>query len=212
MLRSSFILAAALLPCSLLAQTPTPATATVQASPENAATRLDAARIDLPALIECRQQLADFHYLAPALVDPLQAVALGWRPLPQANLFMTEFELNTPISVFGHPTHHIAFTGDSIIALLDLPDPRPLARQLELETAIDTPAKAMFGKELVSLDETDPATGVALVRSVVLNVSNVASHPGKTLVGCAYSLDLLEDPEEPAPGTGQAPSVDAALR
>ena len=162
--------------------------------------QLDPARIDLSALIECRNELADFHYLAPALSNPLQAVALGWRPLPQANLFMTEFMLNTPITVFGHPADHIGFTGDSIIAVLDLPDPRPLAKQLELETAIDTPAKAMFGKELVSVEEPHAEAGVTFIRSVVLNVSNVASHPGKTLVGCSYSLDLAEDPEgEDAP-------------
>lgn len=157
--------------------------------------KLDPAKIDLAALAECKRELADFHYLAPALSDPLQAVALGWRPLPQANLFMTEFMLNTPISVFGYTTDHIAFTSDSIIAILDLPDPRPLARQLELETGIDTPEKALFGKELVSEEEQDPATGTALIRSVVLNVSNVSSHPGKTLAGCSYSLDLAEDPE-----------------
>jgi hypothetical protein len=157
--------------------------------------KLDTARIDLPALIECRQQLADFHYLAPALADPLQAVALGWRPLPQANLFMTEFVLNKPVSVFGHNTDHIAFTGDSIIAILDLPDPRPLAKQLELETAIDTPAKAMFGKEVSSTEDRDEGTGTVYIKSAVLNVSNVASHPGKTLVGCSYSLDRAEDPE-----------------
>ena len=157
--------------------------------------QLDPTQIDLTALIECRQQLGDFHYLAPALLNPLQAVALGWRPLPQANLFMTEFKLNTPITVFGNATDHIAFTGDSIIAVLDLPDPRPLAKQLELETAIDTPAKAMFGKELVSDEERDEALGVTFIRSVVLNVSNVASHPGKTLAGCSYSLDLAEEPE-----------------
>jgi hypothetical protein len=157
--------------------------------------KLDASRIDLAALIECRQTVADFHYLAPALADPLQAVALGWRPLPQANLFMTEFVLNKPVSVFGHSTDHIAFTGDSIIALLDLPDPRPLAKQLELETAIDTPAKAMFGKEVSSIEERDQATGTVYIKSAVLNVSNVASHPGKTLVGCSYSLDRAEDPE-----------------
>ena len=34
-----------------------------------------------------------------------------------------------------------------------------------------------------------------MIRSVVLNVSNVSSHPGKTLAGCSYSLDLAEDPE-----------------
>lgn len=176
---------------SLALMLPLPLLAQAAAAEE----KLDVSRIDLAALIECRRTLADFHYLAPALADPLQAVALGWRPLPQANLFMTEFTLNAPVSVFGHSTDHIAFTGDSIIALLDLPDPRPLARQLELETAIDTPAKAMFGKEVNSIEDRDPATGTVYIRSMVLNVSNVASHPGKTLVGCSYSLDLAEDPE-----------------
>ena len=176
---------------SLALMLPLPLLAQVAGSEE----KLDASRMDLAALIECRQTLADFHYLAPALADPLQAVALGWRPLPQANLFMTEFVLNKPVSVFGHSTDHIAFTGDSIIAILDLPDPRPLAKQLELETAIDTPAKAMFGKEVSSTEEHDQATGTVYIKSAVLNVSNVASHPGKTLVGCSYSLDRAEDPE-----------------
>lgn len=190
---------ALMLPLPLLAQAP--------ATEE----RLDASRIDLAALIECRQALADFHYLAPALADPLQAVALGWRPLPQANMFMTEFALNTPISVFGDRTDHIAFTGDSIIAILDVPDPRPLAKRLELETAIDTPAKAMFGKEVSSIEDRDEATGTVYIKSAVLNVSNVGSHPGKTLVGCSYSLDVAEDPEA-VPETAPAPNVDAAPR
>jgi hypothetical protein len=190
---------ALMLPLSLLAQT---------ATNEE---KLDASRIDLAALIECRQALADFHYLAPALADPLQAVALGWRPLPQANLFMTEFRLNSPITVFGDSTDHIAFTGDSIIAILDLPDPRPLAKRLELETAIDTPAKAMFGKEVSSVEDRDDATGTVYIKSAVLNVSNVASHPGKTLVGCSYSLDMAEDPEEATDDAPQ-PSVDAVPR
>jgi hypothetical protein len=170
--------------------------------------KLDASRIDLAALIECRQGLADFHYLGPALADPLQAVALGWRPLPQANLFMTEFQLTSPITVFGASTDHIAFTGDSIIGIIDQPDPRPLAKRLQLEAAIDTPAKAMFGKEVSSIEERDQATGTVYIKSAVLAVSNVSSHPGKTLVGCSYSLDRAEDPGEittPAP-----PTVDAA--
>ena len=162
--------------------------------------KLDPGRIDLAGLIECRSELADFHYLAPALMDPLQAVSLGWRPLPQANLFMTEYALIEPITVFGHKTEHIAFAGNSIIAVLDLPDPRPLAKQLELEAAIDTPEKAMFGKEVVSVEETDAKTGTGFIRSVVLNVSNVSSHPGKTLAGCSYSLDLAEDPAEESSG------------
>jgi hypothetical protein len=204
-MRLVLILLAAWLPLPLLAQapvTPPEKTATATNSADavtkpaaKPAEPLDPARIDLPGLIECKRELADFHYLAPALVEPLQAVALGWRPLPQANLFMTEFMLNTPISVFGHSTDHIAFTGDSIIAILDLVDPRPLARQLELETAVDTPAKAMFGKELRSHEQHAEASGTTLIDSVILNVSNVSSHPGKTLAGCSYIMDTLEEPE-----------------
>lgn len=162
---------------------------------------------DLAALIECRGELQQFHALAPALEEPLRAVALGWRPLPQANLFLTEFVLTAPIDVFGHSTGHIAFSGNSVLAIIDLADPRPLARKLELETAIDTPAKAMFGKELRSVEVADPESGEVLIESLVLNVSNVDSHPGKTLVGCSYSLDLPEEPEEAEPPQ-PVPSLD----
>lgn len=161
---------------------------------------------DLAALIECRGDMAGFMALGPALQDPLEAVALGWQPLPQANMFMTEYRLASPIRVFGHESGHIAFSGGSVMAILDLPDPRPLASELGLETAIDTPAKAMFGKELRSEESRDAESGQVLIESVILNVSNVSSHPGKTLVGCSYSLDLPEDaPDADAPVPDGAP-------
>ena len=164
---------------------------------------------DLAALIECRGDMAGFLALAPALQDPLEAVALGWQPLPQANMFMTEYRLASPIRVFGHESSHIAFSGGSVMAILDLPDPRPLAGELGLETAIDTPAKAMFGKELRSEESRDGESDQVLIESVILNVSNVSSHPGKTLVGCSYSLDLPEaapDADADAPEGAPAPA------
>ena len=170
------------------------------------AARAQAGATDLASLIECRGDIDGLTALAPALEDPLKAVALGWQPLPQTNMFMTEYRLASPIRVFGHGTDHIAFTGSSVMAILDLPDPRPLASELELETAIDTPAKAMFGKELRSEESRDAESGQVLIESVVLNVSNVSSHPGKTLVGCSYSLDLPEDaPDTDAPAPEGAP-------
>ncbi len=161
---------------------------------------------DMAVLIECRGEVAQFRALAPALEDPLQAVARGWRPLPQANLFLTEFVLTAPITVFGHTTDHIAFSGESVLAIIDLPDPRPLARQLELETGIDTPSKVMFGKEVRTVELADPQTGETLIESMVLAVSNVDSHPGKALVGCSYSVDRV-DPEPPEP----VPAVDTVV-
>lgn len=55
---------------------------------------------------------------------------------------------------------------------------------------MDNADKVMYGRELVSEDTTNPKTGEAMIESIVLSVSNVKSHPGKTVVGCGYSLDL----------------------
>ena len=144
---------------------------------------------NLAALIECRQRVADFAQIFPASHDPLKSVALGWRPLPSSNPFMTEFALLRPIAIFGHMTHQIAFSGGSIMAVLDLADPHPLAKSLHLVPAVDNADKVMFGRELLSRDTTNPATGIPAIESIVLNVATVHTHPGKTLVGCNYSLD-----------------------
>ncbi|MBN6151224.1 hypothetical protein JR065_12815 [Xanthomonas sp. AmX2] len=181
------------------------------AAPAATAAAVPAQAIDLPALLECRRSVAEFGALAPLLADPLKAVAQGWKPLPQTNLFMSEYELIRPIQVFGHSTTRIAVAGASVMAILDLPDPRPLAKQLQLEAAVDTPEKAMFGRELVSRDVADPKTGEAMIESIILSVSTVKSHPGKTLAGCSYSLDLPEDPSAPpAPDPLATPAPAAA--
>jgi len=166
---------------------------------------------DLAALIECRLGHADFMDYMPVLRDPLRAVALGWRPLPQSNPFMVEYQLNAPVTVFGRQSDHIAFAGDGVVAVLDLPDPRVLARELQLETGVDTPEKAIFGREARADTVTGPDGTAGWIETAVLNVSNVDSHPGKTLAGCSYSLDPPE-PAEPAaaPVVTAAPSPAAA--
>lgn len=186
---------------------------TATAAAEQPPAALDAppfepAKVNLARLISCQDQPEAFLSLAIAVQEPLNAVSLGWRPLPQTNMFMTEYALNQPVTVFGHRSNRIAFAGSAVMAVLDLPDPRPLAKQLELETAVDTPDKAMFGKELLSEEFQDPKTGKAMVRSAVLSVSNVTSHPGKTLVGCTYSIDPLEEeaPAEPAAPSPESPA------
>jgi len=168
-----------------------------------------AAPLDLAALIECRQGVSDYAAVAPVVADPLKAVANGLQPLPQTNQFLTEFRLATPLTVFGRQTEYVAVAGASIMAILDLPDPRPLAASLTLDNAVDTPEKFMAGRELVSRDVTDPRSGELLVESVILSLSTVKSHPGKTLAGCTYSLDLPPEEEAPA-GAPAAPPAAAA--
>ena len=160
-----------------------------------------ASSLDLPALIECRQGVVDHAALGPLLADPLKAVAQGLQP--QGNQFMSEYRLAQPISVFGVTTERVAVAGASVMAVLDQADPRPLAKRLELETGYDQDGKFMAGREVVSRDVTDAKTGEAQIESIILSVSTVASHPGKTLAGCTYSLDLPEPGAAPAaPATG----------
>lgn len=164
-----------------------------------------AAPLDLAALIECRQGLADYSAVAPVVADPLKAVANGLQPLPQTNQFMSEYRLAAPLTVFGQRTEYVAVAGASILAILDLADPRPLARRLALEDGVDNPDKFMAGRELVSRDVTDPRTGEPMIESVILSLSTVKTHPGKTLAGCTYSLDLPPEEEAPAPTATPAP-------
>lgn len=166
------------------------------------ASTASAAPLDLPALIECRQGVAEHAALAPLLADPLKAVAQGLQPLPQGNQFMSEFRLANPITVFGQQTERVALAGASVMAVLDQADPHPLAKRLELETGYDQDGKFMAGREVVSRDVTNPRTGEAQIESIILSVSTVASHPGKTLAGCTYSLDLPAEDEVPAAAAG----------
>ena len=161
-----------------------------------------AALPDLSALLECRLGYADFMAYMPVLQDPLRAVALGWRPQPQANPFMLDYRLNTPVTVFGRRSDHIAFAGDGVVAVLDLADPRVLARELKLETGVDTPNKAIFGLEAHAEEVAGPDGLPGWIESAVINVSNVDSHPGKTLAGCSYSLDPPETEEAEDAGAG----------
>lgn len=165
-----------------------------------------AAPLDLPALIECRQRVADYDALAPVVADPLKAVANGLQPLEQRNQFMAEYRLASPITVFGQHAEYITVSGASIMAILDMADPRPLAKGLKLEDGVDNPDKFMAGREVVARDVTDPRTGEPMIESIILSVSTVQSHPGKTLAGCTYSLDLPAEGEEEA-----APATDAPL-
>ncbi|WP_421570114.1 hypothetical protein [Stenotrophomonas sp. PD6] len=171
-----------------------------------------AAPLDIAALIECRQRVADYDAVAPVVADPLKAVANGLQPLPQSNQFMSEFRLAAPVTVFGQRTEYVAVSGASIMAILDLADPRPLAKALALEARVDNPDKFMAGREVVSRDVTDPRTGEPMIESIVLGLSTVKSHPGKSLAGCTYSLDLPAEEElpadaPPAPAAPLPPSV-----
>ncbi|MFT3968583.1 MAG: hypothetical protein QM690_22175, partial [Sphingobium sp.] len=126
-------------------------------------------------------------------------------------------ELPEPITVAGHyETRTIAFSSSAILAVLDLPDPDPLAKEQGIKNALDAdplidalsassqPSRAQIETEIsfrkfmgekVVKDETEPAEqegGFGAHTTITRTISNVQSHPGKTLYGCSYRMELLD--------------------
>ena len=144
-----------------------------------------------------------------------------WKQIGSDGGFILEYELPQPITVAGHTTRRIGFTGDSILAILDLPDPAVVARaenianEVDLEpliaelvasgkaTRAQVEAEFKFRKflgERIIKDETLPAGADADFGSrtvVARTISNATTHPGKTLYGCAYRLEVLDKDGKP---------------
>ena len=166
------------------------------------------ARPDLAALIQCQGDMERFRALHAPVEDPLAAIALGWSPLPRTNPFMAEYTLLQPLTLFEQSVDRFLISGGTVMAILDgeRVSPQVLASKLALEVALDEPYKFMAGREVISRDRLDAASGMTIIESAVLGVSTVSSHPGKVLAGCTYSLDLPEEEDVEA-----APRSDGSL-
>ena len=149
----------------------------------------DPATLDLAALIECRAEIKAYNGFAIWLVEePDAAAKLGWQKLASDNPFLEEYRLGSPVSVFGHATGNIAFTATGPMAILDDISPEQLAKRLGLSVSLASEGKFMAEKVIVDTKDVDGGTTFSTY--ITLNVSNVDTHPGKTLAGCSYKLDV----------------------
>ena len=169
--------------------------------------------------ISCRIGAADYMGFALSISDDEQGVAAarGWRKVAGKNPFLSEYELPAPIAVAGYTTRRIAFSGSAILAVLDLPDPvvvadrEGIANELSVNPLVDAviagqasgkqgaPFRKFMGEKVIS-EETEPATsdsGWSSRTVVTRTISNVTSHPGKTLYGCNYRTELLDKDGNP---------------
>lgn len=183
---------------------------------------VDPAKIDVRDAIACRLDAPAYNGFAMAVAgDDALAAKLGWKPVKSGNFLMKEYELPAPIVVAGeYSTRRIAFTSTGVLAILDQPDPAVVARKEKIENGMPTEglidtlvasgkvtraqaeAEIKFHKflgERVISDVTDPASGnhFRARTRIALNVSNVATHPGKTLYGCSYKIELLDKDGNP---------------
>ncbi|MGX7875820.1 hypothetical protein ACVDG5_026625 [Mesorhizobium sp. ORM6] len=149
----------------------------------------DPASLDLAALIECKADVPTYNGFALWLADePGAADTLGWKEVPSGNPFLRQYQLPALVHVFGFGTETIAFTATGPMAVLDTIAAPDLARQLDVPATVSTPDK--FLGEKVVAESTGDTGGMSLATRITLNVSTVDTHPGKTLAGCSYALDV----------------------
>ena len=149
----------------------------------------DPASLDLAALIECRADLSAYTGYALWLAgDPGAASTLGWKEVPSGNAFLRQYQLPAPAHVFGRETETIVFTASGPMAVLEGIAAPDLARQLDVPAMVSSPDK--FLGEKVVAESIEDSGGVSLATRITLNVSTVDSHPGKTLAGCSYAIDV----------------------
>jgi len=149
----------------------------------------DPASLDLAALIECRADVPAYNGFGFWLAgEPGAAERLGWKEVAAGNPFLIQYELPTKIRVFGRETASIVLTATGPMAVFEGVAAPDLARELDVPATVSTPDK--FLGEKIIVESTEDASGVNLATRITLNVSTVESHPGKTLAGCSYALDV----------------------
>jgi hypothetical protein len=156
----------------------------------------DPATLDLAKLIECRTyDVPQYNALAFWLMEDGGKAArarFGLVEEKSANPMLQAYALKAPLTVFGRQTRHIVFTSSGPMAVLDEADPHPVARELNVPAAIDQPGKFLGEREIAAKSDKDEGTGMVFNSRITLNVSTVTSHPGKTLAGCSYVIDMVE--------------------
>lgn len=154
-----------------------------------AADEFDPSSLDLARMIACEMTARDYNQFAMWFaVEPDAPGKLGWTPVESDNPLLGQFALPQPIEVFGHEVDTIVFTGTGPLALLSAISPRELAASLGVTAVVDTPEKFLGEKTL--LERTEEAGGATTETKVSLNVSTVDTHPGVTLAGCSYRIEV----------------------
>ncbi|AVA19945.1 hypothetical protein ACXHXG_06115 [Rhizobium sp. LEGMi198b] len=154
----------------------------------------DPSKIDLAKLIECTTyDVPSYNGFAMWLTGPESDEAMrrfGITEQPSTSLLLREFKLAKPITVFGRQTDRIAFASSGPLALINEADPHPLAKELGVTAAVDRFDKYLAEREIFSKKEQLENSDTVLHSRIALDVSTDIYHPGKTLAGCSYSIEV----------------------
>jgi hypothetical protein len=144
------------------------------------------AQVDVADIIACKYDVQTYNRYAMTGASTDGGTFPGLTKVEGENPFLSEYESDRPVNVFGYTTRRVVFTSAGMMAVLDTPDAAKVAAELGVPSAMDMPGKFLGEKTVSEIKET--ADGEDWIYSVKLNVSTVTSHPGKTLAGCSYTV------------------------
>ncbi len=161
---------------------------------------VDPRTIDLTDLLNCSVDAPTYNNFALSLDDDKYgAKARGWKKVESDNPFLSEYRLPQRIDVVGgvtetYTTQTIVFSSSAILAVIDLADPADLAKSLKIDDYVSLPGKFMGQRVVTEKTEDDAELSVRFTTTISQSVSTVSSHPGKTLYGCSYNMDMEDLP------------------
>lgn len=169
--------------------------------------------VNIVDALTCKLAVPDYMGFALTLGDDDTGYrSRGWVKEESGTPFLSQYRLPAPIDVGGYRTRTIVFSASGVAAVLDVADPSKVAAPLGVVNTIMsreaaaaalglTPAQAaqlppvttFVGERVVSdKTEVDAETHVRFHVRIVQSVRNETAHPGKTLIGCSYSLDPVD--------------------
>lgn len=151
---------------------------------------------DWESIIMCKADFGTVMQLAQKTNTFQDATVpeLGISKIPQDNGLLVEYQTDAPFSVAGYTTNRLVFAASGLMAVLDEPNTKQLARKLNIPATLDLPSK-FIGKKVLHTSKPVHTKVAKIWRETALNISNVNTHVGKTLLGCNYTMhvETVED-------------------
>lgn len=183
----------------------------------------DPAGVSIIDAVNCHLDARTYNGFALSVGgDDGEAHRRHWRKVVTGNTFLDEYELPEPIAVTGtFTTRRITFSSTGVLAILDLADPTSLAKAegianpadpepliaeivasgkaTRAEIEADMPFHKFLGERVMVDVKELPADGESFGAhtTIARTISNVTTHPGKTLYGCSYRIELIDKEGKP---------------
>jgi hypothetical protein len=148
---------------------------------------VDPLTIDVAAAVQCKASTDDlFTLLVLRDNDSDYASKRGWTAFEGRNVFFSKrYRLPAPITVFGRLTDELAFSNNTIFAVLKNVDPKALGVELGITPDISSGTDYLGARIISDEVEVDPSVGARMRMLVALQMTTMGEQSGDVLAGCS---------------------------